>query len=572
MNVERLLILLSLLLMLAYSAKAQNLDALGVKKGVDLTGSINLNGVGYYAHGIEQRRDPFNWFLTGSLNVKLFGYDAPFSFSYSNANKSFSQPFNQFSFQPQYKWVKTYVGYNSMNFSNYTLAGHVFLGGGVELSPGKWRVSAMYGRLRRAVPFDLEDSTQHYLASFKRMGYGLKVGYENNGDAVSATIFTAADDVNSIPFILPESELTPMKNVAMSLAFRKKIFKQFFVEAEYGVSSLIKDIRANAETDTIASSSNNLIRGLLPENSTSRYFDALNAGIGYQGNVFSVQLRYERIAPEYQTMGAYYFNNDMRNITIVPTVRLMQNRLNLTANVGFQRNNLDDTRASTTERFVGSVNANYVPNEKWNFTGNYSNFSAYTNMRPQSDPFFQNNLDTLNFYQVSQTLSSTVLRTIGNAQQPQSVMLSVSYQTANDESAYEGGDMQSNFLTANMAYSYAVVATHTTLGAGVNVYANNAAGIKTNYWGPTLSVTQTLYEKVVRASWACSYNQTSGSGVEVSPVLNNRLGLTITPNSTGGGGRHNFSVGLNLVNRLKDTAQQKSFSELTGTVSYGYSF
>lgn len=572
MQIKKLVVSLILFLFFIKTGYTQNLESLGVKKGFDISGSINLNSVGYYAHGIEQRRDPFNWFLTGSLNVKLFGYDAPFSFSYSNANTSFSQPFNQFSFQPQYKWVKTYIGYNSMNLSNYTLAGHVFLGGGVELSPGKWRFSAMYGRLKKAVPFDLEDSTQHYLAAFKRMGYGFKVGYDNNGDAVSFTLFTAEDDVNSIPFVLQESLLTPMKNVALSLAVRKKIGTNCFVEAEYGISSLITDVRANAESDSVSVKSSNLIQGFLPENATSRYFDALNASVGYQGSIFSLSLRFERIAPEYQTLGAYYFNNDMRNITIVPSVRLLQNKLNLAANVGFQRNNLDDARASTTERFVGSMNANYVPDEKWNFACSYSNFSSYTNMRPLADPFFQNNLDTLNFYQVSQTLSGTVVRTVGNRQKPQNIMVTISYQAANDESAYEGGDVQSNFFTSNMAYSYAVVSSQTTMGAGANVYANNAGGIKTTYWGPMVNVTQSLFDKEVRVSWACSYNKTSGNGIESSPVLNNRLGVTFTPHGDSKSGRHNFSCGLNLVNRLKDTAQQKAFSELTGTVSYTYIF
>ena len=143
-------------LLTSSSLSAQNLEQIGVKKGVKLNGSLNLNTLAYAARGVEQRRDPFNWFLTGNLN--LFGYSAPFAFSYSNAGKSYTQPFNQFSFAPQYKWVKTYIGYNALTFSPYTLAGHVFLGAGLELTPGKWKVSAMYGQLKKAVPFPLSDS------------------------------------------------------------------------------------------------------------------------------------------------------------------------------------------------------------------------------------------------------------------------------------------------------------------------------------------------------------------------------------------------------------------------------
>jgi hypothetical protein len=546
-----------------------------LKKGVKVNGSINLNTLGYYAHGVEQRRDPFNWFATGSLNFNLFGYSAPFSFSYSNANKNFSQPFNQFSFAPQYKWIKTYIGYNAMTFSNYTLAGHIFLGGGVELAPDKWRISAMYGRLRKAVPFIPGDSSQNNNAAYERVGYGLKAGYEDNGNSIAVSLFVAKDDENSIPFVLPESQLTPKQNVAISINGRKAFLKHFFIDAEYAISALNNDIRANVnEGDTTnIRPTNNLVKELLPENSTSRYFDALNASLGYQGNGYSLQLRYERIAPEYQTLGAYYFNNDMRNITIVPSVRLFKNRLTLGGNIGFQQNNLDDTRASTTRRGVWALNAAYIPNEKWNFTGNHSNFSTFTNMKPQPDPFRQTTpLDTLNFYQVSQTSGVTVSRGLGTKENPQSILLSGSYQQANDQAEYANGNQQSKFVTVNMSYSCSFIPSDAALSVGANVYASNAAETETKYWGPTVNLTKGFSEKVWRASWTSSYNETTNNGIRSGPVLNNRLGLNYTPKKDDDSrGSHTVSLGLNVLNRLR-SEQQPAFSEYTGTFNYSYSF
>jgi hypothetical protein len=574
MNFKRAFLLLGFLLSIT-SGFSQNLEEIGISKGLDFSGSLNLNTIGYLANGIDHRRDPFNWFLTGNLNVNLFGYSAPFSFSYSNVNKSYSQPFNQFSFSPQYKWVKTYIGYNSMTFSNYTLAGHVFYGGGVDLSPGKWRISAMYGRLRKAVEFNLTDSLQYTEASYKRMGFGLKVGYENNGDAISANIFSAKDDVASIPFVLPESQLTPKQNVAISIAGRKRFLKRFFIDAEYAVSALNHDILANgSENDSVASkSTNNLIKGLLPENSTSRYYDALNASIGYQGNWYSLQIKYERVAPEYQTLGAYFFNNDMRNITLIPTVRLFKNSLTLSGNAGFQRNNLDDTKASTTKRFVGSVNANYLPNEKWNFTASYSNFSSYTNMKPQVDPNFQNNLDTLNFYQISETMMGTIMRNLGKKENPQTIMLNLSYQKASDQSSYEGGGQTSDFISTNVSYTYSFVPSSTTIAVSANVYSNNAAGISSTFYGPTASITKAFLEKTIRGSFATSYNKTSGDNIQSSPVLNNRISVSYSPKAKGdGASNHNFSLGINVLSRLESTEQQASFTEFTGTLNYTYTF
>ncbi len=556
-------------------AISQNLEEIGVSKGVDLSGSVNVNAVGYASHGIEQRRDPFNWFLTGNLNVNLFGYNAPFSFSYSNANRSFSQPFNQFSFSPTYKWVRTYIGYNAMTFSPYTLSGHVFLGGGAELTPGKWKISMMYGRLRKAVSYDLSDSLQYTNASFKRMGYGLKVGYENNGNAISANIFTAKDDVTSIPFVLPESQITPQQNVAMSISGRKTIFSRVFVEGEYAVSALNKDLRADGEAaDTVHSTTDNLVKGLLPENATQRYFDALNASLGYQGNWYAIRLKYERIAPEYQTLGAYFFNNDMENITLAPTVRLLNGQLNLGANAGLQRNNLDNARASSTERWVGTLNASYVPSAKWNFAANYSNFTAYTNVKPQPDPFFNNTpLDTLNFYQVSQTTSGTVMRMLGGKNNPQTVMVNASYQQANDHSTIDGRKSLSDFKSVNVSYSYAFIPSSTTLALSANVYKNNAAGINSTFWGPTVSATKAFRNKTIKVNLASSYNESSTSQVSSSPVWSNRVGLSYAPpaskEKTSG---HSVSFGLNVLRRFKSTQYQPAFTEFTGTLNYTYTF
>jgi len=384
MNKTGVLYLVLCLLGISFGLQAQNLEQLGIKQGVKTTGSVNLNAVGYTASGIPIRREPFAWFVSGNLNLNLFGYNAPFSFSYSNTSRNFTQPFNQLSFAPQYKWVKTYIGYNAMTFSQYTLAGHVFLGGGVELTPKRWRVAAMYGRLRKAVAFNLTDTVQNYNASYRRMGAGLKVGYDHNGDLLSASVFHAKDDPASLPFVVFNTNLTPKQNIVIGMNGRKKLFEKLFVEAEYAYSVLTNNILYTPQTDTLSvdslqtGESDFFLKGIIPSNATTRHFAAYNASMGYQGNGYGIQVRYEQVAPEYQTLGAYYFNNDMRNLTVIPSVQLFQSKLVLNANVGWQYNNLDKNRASTTRRFVGAFNAAYTPNETWSFSGNYSNFTTFT--------------------------------------------------------------------------------------------------------------------------------------------------------------------------------------------------
>ncbi|HEX8547731.1 MAG TPA: hypothetical protein VF691_12265 [Cytophagaceae bacterium] len=569
---KKLLLFIHLLFFATYGF-SQNLEEIKAEKGVKLNGAVTLNTVGYLSEGIRARRDPFAWFLSGSLNVNLFGYNAPLSFSYSNTQRKFTQPFNQFSFAPQYKWVRAYIGYNSMTFSNYTLAGHVFFGGGVELTPGKWRVAAMFGRLRKAVPYDLNAPETSYSASFKRMGAGLKVGYDDGGgNSVGLMFFGAKDIRNSLPFIISYGPLTPKENGVVGITGRKKIIGGLFVDGEYAISAINSDTRA-ASTDSLNLNSVDLV----PERTTTRYFSAYNASVGYQREKYSIQLRYERIAPEYQTLGAYYFNNDMRNITIVPSVRLFNSTLTLNGNVGFQRNNLDKSRESTTQRFVGSVNANYLPNEKWNFSGSYSNFTTFTNIRPQPDPFFRNNLDTLNFYQLNNTINGLVGYNFGSQERKQNVMLNVSYQRAKDAAEFaSASEGISDFYTTNLSHSYTIVPKSLTVGTSVNYYIANTPGVQTNYYGPNLSLSKQLFERTVRATLSNSYNYSKANERKNGAVFNTRFNVNYSPKKKETQNKmfqqgHVLGISINVLNKL-DGEVTKGYSEYTGSVVYTYSF
>ena len=316
---------------------AQALDQLALKKGITMNGSINTSTTAYKAFGMEQRRAPFTWYLNGSINMSLFGYTMPFSFSYSNQGTRYSQPFNQYRFAPSYKWVKLYLGTSSMQFSNYTLAGHVFNGVGAELTPGKWRVAAMYGSLNK---------------DLNRKGAGAKVGYENNGNGYSVAFFTAHDISTT--------------NQTAEFAIKQRITKRIFADAAYAISVL-----------------NNL------------FFDALQAGIGYTANTYTIQLRYERVAPDYTTLGAYTVVNDMQNITIAPTMQLAKGKITFTANAGMQVNNLHHTKMSDTRRWVANINTSFIPDDHWLINAGYSNFNTFTRVRPLADPYFTNPLDTL---------------------------------------------------------------------------------------------------------------------------------------------------------------------------------
>lgn len=547
-------------------SKGQALDQFDTKKGLTLNGSLGLNAIAYTASGIDSRRDPFNVYLTGNLNIGLFGYSFPFTFQYSNRTTNFTQPFNSFQFAPSYKWAKLYLGTASMSFSSYTLAGHQFSGLGVELTPGKWDIAAMYGRLKRAVEPDF-DNPEIGEPSYKRIGYGAKVGYTDDWGSVTISFFAASDRESSILSPPPEAQLIPMSNIAMGVVARKNFLKQFYVTAEYTFSILSKKpstlLLENTETPT----------GLVKQ-ATKQYFDVIAGGVGYQNKWMGLQFRYERVAPDYQTLGGYYFTNDMQNITILPMLKLMDGKLSMTGNLGFQRDNLNGVKGTKTKRFVGAANATYVPNEKWNFTGAYSNFNSYTRHRIQEDPTFRDELDSLNFYQISQSFNAGAGYNFGSKDQRQSIMLNLAYQVSSEEQKANPDLGGSDIYTGNIAYTFAITPKNLSVSIAGNFTHSSSQSMNSLFIGPSATLSKGWLKNILRSSLGVSYshNSTSSNGIDnTSSSLSSRLNISFSPKTKEKWGKHNAGISFALMDRF-GCGDVKSFHEFTTTINYTYSF
>src|SRR5690554_2394806 len=143
---------ISLLLLMVFCASlsAQDLSGLGkrddttsiieyVRENSSVSGSFGTSHTVYSTWGQSYRREPYNYSFSANFNIKTMEVDLPFSFYFTNQNRDFRQPFNRFGVSPKYRWLTTHFGYRSLNWSDYSLAGHTFLGAGVELNPSIFR-------------------------------------------------------------------------------------------------------------------------------------------------------------------------------------------------------------------------------------------------------------------------------------------------------------------------------------------------------------------------------------------------------------------------------------------------
>lgn len=575
-----------LLLYNGLQAQQVDPDALSLKKGIKINGGLGLSSVYYSSNGVASYQpDPFTWFATGNLNINVFGISAPFSFSYSNAHAQYSQPFNRLRILPKYKWVRLYLGTSSMNFSNYTLAGYTFNGYGIELTPGHFSFKAMYGRLKEAIPYNFTDTLNNANISYRRIGMGASLAYNGKGESYSLNVFTAKDDSNSIRYVPPQSGLYPEKNLAVSLSVKKMLSKRISFDGEYAVSALTANLAAkDAGTTTYPSTvASSLIRPFFKGTNDTRYYDALAAGIGYNGKSYGIQLRYERVAPGYVTLGAYYINSDMENITIAPQLRLFKNKLNLNANAGIQHDNLDKSKPSTTHRFVGNFNGSYAMSAKWIVNIGYSNFNTYTRVRPVADPFFQNGLDSLNFYQVSQSFTGNLLHSFGSKTHPQNLNFNVTYQLANNHSNTDTVNNQlTKFFTSILSYAYTIPQKGLLFSAAANYYINSSPGLYSLFYGPTLSLGHKIIGGMT-SNWAVTVNRNTINGAAGPGVMTARWNLSYLPptgssHSTGskkvwnpGKGRHSITSSLGYTHHDRATTTA-AYDEWMWNLGYNYSF
>ena len=557
------------LLIFSNAVFSQNLEKLGKKDMIGVSGGLNFNSIFLNTNNPNSNRDPFSWYMNGNVNISVLDWSIPFTYSYSNQQGTYTQPFNQYGVSPTYKWIKTHIGWSNMNFSQYTFSGYPFLGAGVELTPKNWKINLMYGRLKKAIEFDAINESDTEM-SFKRMGVGATVGYEKKGYGINLIWFQAKDEKNSLTFIPESTQIQPQENTVISIVGKAPITKYFSLNAEYALSGFTRNSFAEEEASVEAK---NKLPYIFKLRSTSQFFSAFKSSLNFNSKLFSCGLNYERIEPDYKTLGTYYMNNDMENITISPQVRLLKSKLTVAVNAGIQHNNLNKQKLSTTNRVVGSGNITYQLNQHWNFNAGYSNFTSYSRNRPNTDPFYQvSPADTMKFYQLSQNANASVNHNFGKTKIKHNITAVASYQVSQQQT----GSVESSpstLLNGNIAYGIQLTETKTTISISANANNTKAANTNAVFYGPGLNLGKSFKKNLLTIVFSSIYNLSFSNNQKNGSVLNERLNVNINPPAKNTKlGKPTISLSTSYVTRFKTTVATQKLNEFTGNVVLGYTF
>lgn len=558
-----------LLLVEKRRAIAQDLSNIDKKNPIKITGGINATQTFYNAWGIQNRRDPYFWLLNANLNIDIAGIYIPFSATFTQQNKSFTQPFNQFGLSPRYKSITLHLGYRSMQFSNFTLGGNIFLGGGIDVAPqNSWvKGSAMYGRLTKAVAVQETEGVIMGEPAYERWGYGTKVmiGKELNR-SIDLIMFHGKDKAESIPGAIADSfGLKPAENFILGFVTRQSITQRINFDIEYSLSAFTQDTRFEREKAQVYKYTN-LFSPLFETNLSTQFNKAILANLNFTQNLFQFAVSYRRIDPEYRTMGSVFLNNDLEDITGNLSWRMFRNRMNFTVGTGVQRNNLDNELASRMKRFLGNINWSYAVSQKLNLNASYSNFIANTkinNTRITGNFLGLNqNVDSLAYNQITNNASFGLNYNFGAEKAKHVIFTNSSYQKANDNK-----ENSSDFYNLNVGYQYNIIPLGLNFTSAINQNHSIIKQTSTRSFGPTLSVSKLLFEKKLRSTLGITYLITYTNREQSG---NNSIWRFA--NTYKRGRHHSITMDIAYMTRNINTGRGRSFAEFRGNLIYAFIF
>jgi hypothetical protein len=494
---------------------AQNIETIGEQDPFNISGTIGGTATYFNADGRPANREPFSWVIQGNPTISIYGIDIPFSFTFSDQEQDFRQPFNQFGLSPTYKWATAHLGYRNIKWSEYSLAGHNFLGGGFELMPKNFRIGAVYGRFLKAIePTAAPSGTTYETPAFKRLGGAIRLGYGTDIHNADLVVFYAKDDANSIDVASAPTNLLPSENVVLALKTHQVFFEKLTFDAEYARSIFTPDTQLEI-TNTLNDAVLNLFSFLMDEKEGTLVGDAILASLDYTEKLYTIKLKYNRVSPYFKSLGSYFFLSDLEKITIEPRVKLWKSKLVVGGSFGFQKDNLDKNRSAQTKRSIYSANINFMPIQQYNLNANYTNYGI--TQKPGTEPINSQ----MQIAQVNQQL--TVTQNINLMNKDNSIMHMVlllwNYQSLSDnnDTTAEFSEFQSHILTPRYTFSY--LPWQLTSGVGYNYTIFSFTDRETKNYGPSASITKAFKKPNINVSTTFNYYEIETNTIKNSDAF-----------------------------------------------------
>ena len=523
-----------------------------------ITGAIGTQNTYYHSSIGAGYRSPWSNSFYANLNISIYGISMPFAFYYGNNNTSWSFPHISFHIDPTYKNWRGHFGRSNMAFSPYIM-NMSFNGVGLEYNSQKWRFGAFYGQLRNAINDDPTDPAAR-TPQYRRMGWGLKVGYGSSRNFIDVYFLRAYDRLNSVDEYWQE-RIRPQENIAVAVKGGLGVTKWLSLRGNLAFSAFTSDTQSPKLDDTV--------RDPWASAFDAKYTSLMRIAADISANVtlpnFNTSVFYRMVQPDYSTLAMYYTSNNYQSLGVNVSTTLLK-EIALSATFSGQEDNITRSQLYTTRGFVYSANASTNIARNLNLSAGYNGYRQV-----QSDGKAHVN-DTTRVNRVMHSLYITPSYNIDGEVLDHAISVSASYNQNKDLNRFATGQSDVKTLAAGINYSMGVKPWEMDFTASLS--HQQSEGYDTRYTTDVLSLStgrSFLKEKNLNTSASLSlcYNNVQDRQRMIS--VGGYISASYTLAKV-----HVFSLNAS-ANKYSDTNitssdESRGTTEITVSLNYAYTF
>jgi hypothetical protein len=395
----------------------------------------------YDITGRAARRPAQSMRVYASPSFSWMGFEIGTMLVWSTDDQFTAQTSNRFYLNPRWRWGQVHAGDYTPIVSRYTATAVRVRGGGIELTPGRFRFSATGGLAQDASDLSAFD------AAPRRFLYSGLVGYGDPGRTfIELSALRAIDDSAGADSL----SVSPQENVVAALAAGLAVGR-LHVKGDVAASLFSRDIRAS-ELDSL--SQPGFSEGIFTPRLSSRVDHSWSTEARVVLPLGAIGVQLEEVGPGFTTLGNPYLPNDKREARLFGTYRLARGRVVGSASLGTRRDNLAGDKRGTTNRRTGAF-AITVLSGRWLV----SSLSVLANgLTRTPDPLPPGSptpgiVDSFELRNVSRSIAVVEQARFGSAAVPQSLTLTLSSQQVDDASPRFGAALDATSTSVSADWS-----------------------------------------------------------------------------------------------------------------------
>lgn len=539
------------------SVFAQNISQIAESDPLIITGSIGTNNTYYHSSVGNGYMSPLSNSVFANLNINVYGFSIPFSLYFSNDNLNFNYPQFSFNLTPSYKNFTAHIGQSTIPFSNYIL-NMSFNGVGLEYKGRKFRASAFYGVLRRAINDNPEDLNPRK-PQYKRYGWGFSTGYGNGANSIDIYFLRAYDSEGSLNEVWRE-QVQSQENLLVGIKGCVSFKNRVSLSANLATSAFTADKNSPKVTAGEATRFDKVFEAKY----TSQVRFAGDASLSFNLPWLNASVSYKMIQPDYVSLGTYYTSNNYHSLGVNLSTTLFK-QIMLSGSFSGQSDNLSKQKQYTTKGYVYNAMA------AWN-KGNVSLSAMYNGyLQAQSDGTLQVN-DTTEVHRILHSMSLMTNYSLSRTNLDHTFSLSGNYTINKDLNKFSIGQSDVNTMALGASYmmnvkpwetSFTLALSHQETKGFNSVYRSDVASLST---GRSFLKEKNLN---VSATVSLNYNEVQHQSKSLSMGIDLSAGYTLKK-------YHTFSL-TGSVSKYGDVNVTKTTSGLDATdvrisLNYLYTF